>query len=111
MPFASREAKQRYQREWRARRRSAFFAGHACERCGTRERLELHHRDPSQKVGHAIWSWSESRRQAELAKCIVLCRDCHAEHHRAAVSVRSRFLIAALARDASGRLLPREESA
>jgi hypothetical protein len=35
------------------------------------------HVDPSTKVNHVIWSWSENRRLAELAKCQVLCHDCH----------------------------------
>ena len=26
---------------------------------------------------HSIWSWSSLRRNAELAKCQVLCRPCH----------------------------------
>jgi hypothetical protein len=39
--------------------------------------LELDHKDHRQKVSHTIWSWSMERRDAELAKCQVLCHDCH----------------------------------
>ncbi|MEO0322971.1 MAG: hypothetical protein AAF447_08435 [Myxococcota bacterium] len=60
-----------------AKRRAAFFAGKACVTCGATERLELDHIDPAQKVHHCVWSWSEKRRAAEVAKCQVLCRRCH----------------------------------
>jgi len=71
-----------YQRAYYHRRRAAFFADKACERCGSTEKLELHHRDPSQKESHAIWTWSAERRDPEIAKCEVLCQTCHIEHHR-----------------------------
>ena len=66
-----------YQRQWVARRRAEFFAGKACVRCGSQERLELDHIDPKLKVAHQIWSWSEVRQAEEIAKCQVLCHDCH----------------------------------
>lgn len=71
----------KWMREWIAKRRAAFFADKKCERCGSTERMELHHIDPSQKVDHKIWSWAESRRLSEIAKCIILCRNCHEKHH------------------------------
>lgn len=71
-------AKQReFQRQWMARRKEAFFSSMACAHCGATSELELHHLNPSQKVAHRIWSWSAPKRQAELAKCIVLCHACH----------------------------------
>jgi hypothetical protein len=39
--------------------------------------LELDHVDPALKVSHRVWSWARERREAELAKCQVLCHDCH----------------------------------
>ncbi|MEM1416560.1 MAG: HNH endonuclease [Myxococcota bacterium] len=60
-----------------ADRRARFFAGKSCVKCGSVERLELDHIDPAQKVTHSIWSWSQARREAEIAKCQVLCRRCH----------------------------------
>jgi hypothetical protein len=66
-----------YQREWMRRRRAAFFGGKACDTCNSGAALQLHHRDPSQKISHQIWSWSEARRNAELSKCVVLCGACH----------------------------------
>lgn len=58
-------------------RRAAFFADKVCVKCGATEQLELDHIDRRQKKHHAIWSWSEKRREAEIAKCQVLCRECH----------------------------------
>lgn len=77
MPLANKAALREYQRDWIAGRREAFFAGKSCAACGSKERLELDHVDPSLKVTHRIWSWSVARRNAELAKCQVLCAGCH----------------------------------
>ena len=71
-----------YQRAWIANRRKAWLAGKSCEHCGSPERLEIHHLDPSQKITHAVWSWAKPRREAELAKCAVLCHGCHVEETR-----------------------------
>lgn len=79
MPFANKSDRMAYQRNWIADRRMAFFAGKSCVKCGSTADLELDHVDPSLKVTHRIWSWSVARRNAELAKCQVLCSDCHLE--------------------------------
>ena len=74
---ARKEYLRNYQRQWMARRRAEFFAGKSCVRCGSCERLELDHIDPKTKTTHAIWSWRYDRRMEEIAKCQVLCHDCH----------------------------------
>lgn len=67
-----------YQRDWLAARRDAWLAATGpCFRCGSWERLEIDHVDPAVKVTAAVWSWAPERRDAELAKCQVLCEDCH----------------------------------
>lgn len=69
-----------YQRKWIAARRANFFNAQCCAGCGSTTsttRLELDHIDPKTKVSHNIWSWSEARRNEEIAKCQVLCTDCH----------------------------------
>lgn len=66
-----------YMRTWVAARRAAYMADKACVRCGGTDSLELDHIDRATKIHHAIWSWAEPRRNAELAKCQVLCRSCH----------------------------------
>lgn len=91
MPMATKEEQREYQRKWMARRRSDYFDGKACAWCESTEPLELHHRDTSKKEHHAIWSWSEARRLAEIAKCIVLCRPCHQRAHAEARRVEAEL--------------------
>lgn len=77
--MATPEEQREYQRRWVAKRRADYFADKKCVRCGSTDDLELDHIDPRQKVSHSIWSWSASRRETELAKCQVLCEQCHKE--------------------------------
>lgn len=79
MPYADKEKQREYQRQWMANRRAEFFTGKACVQCDSTDRLELDHIDRQVKVSHNIWSWSRERREAEIAKCQVLCHDCHRE--------------------------------
>lgn len=67
-------AQLRYQQE---RRRQWIAENGPCRQCGTWERLEVDHIDPSTKVDSHIWSWTKARRDVELAKCQVLCFECH----------------------------------
>jgi hypothetical protein len=75
----------KYQREWLAGRRAEWLADKSCVVCGSRVQLEIDHIDPAIKdpklKGKAgtgrLWSWSEPRREAELAKCQVLCHSHH----------------------------------
>ena len=75
-PMKDPNARRRYHREWIAQRRSEFFADRRCVDCGSNERLELDCRDTATKVSHRIWSWSDARREAELAKYEVRCALC-----------------------------------
>lgn len=68
-----------YQRNWMANRRQSFFKDKSCVKCGSIENLELDHIDPKLKVTHNVWSWTESKRLVELAKCQILCKKCHLE--------------------------------
>lgn len=78
MPRPTQELQRRYQRDWVANRRDAWFAENGpCVNCGSWEQLELDHIDPKTKVTSHVWSWSEKRRIEELAKCQVLCSVCH----------------------------------
>jgi 5-methylcytosine-specific restriction endonuclease McrA len=73
-----------FQRNWMARVRAAWLAENGpCKRCGSSERLEVHHKDPATKVSHRVWSWAPERRAEELAKCEVLCHECHRQETRA----------------------------
>lgn len=81
MPTESRRAYlRRYQAIWIARRRNAWIVENGpCAKCGSSDDLEVDHRDPAEKSMDpaSIWSRSEEARIAELAKCQVLCRECH----------------------------------
>lgn len=72
-----KEYLRKYQREWWRKRRQDFFSDKKCLICSSIENLELHHREPALKVSHNIWSWSTVRRNTEIAKCDILCHDCH----------------------------------
>lgn len=74
-----RAAKQQYVR--------AIKTAHGCAECGERRDpcLEFHHTDPSQKLA-GVWKLAASnatyaRLNAEIAKCVVLCANCHRVHH------------------------------
>jgi len=66
-----------YKNRWAKARRAEVMAGKSCVQCGSTERLEVDHIDPAQKESHRIWTWSRERRDAELAKCQILCHECH----------------------------------
>ena len=60
-----------------------------CIICGYDEipgKLEFHHRDPITKLFdvsvRSHWGLHNKRMLKEMAKCDVLCRPCHADHHR-----------------------------
>jgi 5-methylcytosine-specific restriction endonuclease McrA len=82
MPYRSLALRRRYGRTWLADRRAAWLKEHGPCRCGSWEQLEVDHIDPAQKVDHRLWSWSKERRDAELAKCQVLCHTCHLDKTR-----------------------------
>ena len=58
-----------------------------CERCGESHvaTLQFHHRDPTQKDGsisNAISRrWTHAKILSEVAKCEVLCGNCHLKEH------------------------------
>jgi len=78
---------------WQMRRRAemrAWFrelkSTKSCLRCGeaTLECLQFHHRDPAEKdieVSNMISGWSRERILEEIAKCDVLCANCHLKLH------------------------------
>jgi hypothetical protein len=79
MPFKDPEKKRAYQREWYAKRRASYLEDKSCAVCGSTDRLEVDHKDPKQKLSHRVWSWTATRREAELEKCQVLCYEHHLE--------------------------------
>jgi hypothetical protein len=74
----SLEKKRQYQREWVARKRRDWLEQNGpCVKCGSADRLEIDHKDPTTKVTNSVWSWSAARQAEELSKCQVLCYECH----------------------------------
>lgn len=66
------DKKRQYDRNWVAKRRAQWFSDKCCVVCGTKEKLEVHHIKPEDKISHRVWSWAKERRDKELNKCEVL---------------------------------------
>jgi len=81
--YKDRDKQVAYQRTWLRTRKARFFEGKVCVDCGSSVGLCIHHRNPEEKVSHRIWSWKLSRILAELEKCDIVCRSCHAKRHGA----------------------------
>lgn len=71
-------------RRYHARRKASIQQlGEQCVKCGSKKLLEFHHTDPDSKdftVARGA-SFSEERWQREIAKCDLLCHNCHVAHH------------------------------
>lgn len=57
-----------------------------CKKCGFKHpaALQFHHRDPSIKddtVSHGTAHWGLKRLKLEIAKCDILCANCHCIKH------------------------------
>jgi 5-methylcytosine-specific restriction endonuclease McrA len=81
MSFATVEQRNAYFREYKRRRRDEAIAllGGACVKCGTSENLHIDHIDPDTKeyrITDVLWYRREVR-EAELAKCQLLCEGDH----------------------------------
>lgn len=80
MPYTDKAKQAKYQRDRAARLKAEWLRENGpCCHCGSTERLEVDHIDPSTKVSHNVWSWNPIRRAEELKKCQVLCKSCHKE--------------------------------
>lgn len=57
-----------------------------CSQCSEKDLacLDFHHRDPSEKEGNIaeFRRYAVAKLLAEIAKCDVLCANCHRKHHR-----------------------------
>jgi hypothetical protein len=69
-----------------ARRLMQVKMDRGCQHCGPMPHpamLDFHHRDPITKIFHLGrsngWNWAEI--ELEIAKCDVLCKNCHALLH------------------------------
>jgi 5-methylcytosine-specific restriction endonuclease McrA len=75
------EYMRQYMKNWYDRRHAQAIEqlGGKCARCGTTENLQFDHVDPATKTMDIakMWTASEERFQKELAKCQLLCEECH----------------------------------
>jgi len=81
MPYKDPDKQREYQRNWYNKRRQQWLEENGPCACGSTKDLEVHHKDPTKKVTHRVWSWSAERRATELAKCKVECKECHRGKH------------------------------
>jgi hypothetical protein len=82
LPCIDPDKRKAYAREWIKARRDAWIAQNGpCIKCGSSDKLEVDHINPSEKVYAVggIWSACAEKREAELIKCQVLCHSCHVE--------------------------------
>ena len=63
------------------------YKTYGCSICGydkCLQALDLHHKDPQEKdssVADLVCKAGIARVEEELSKCVVLCANCHREHH------------------------------
>ena len=105
MPYKTKEDKKVYHQKWyqehkprvlelnaknKAKHRKKFRDFKAtliCERCGESHHatLDFHHKDPNQKENtvNRMYSlgFSMDNLKKEIAKCEVLCANCHRKEH------------------------------
>jgi len=63
------------------------YLGGMCSQCGYNAHdcaLDIHHKDPKSKDPNfsKYRGWSKDRLLKELIHCILLCKNCHAIHHK-----------------------------
>ena len=69
-----------------------YRATHPCYVCGETDPvvLQFHHVDPDQKsfvIGRAIHSYGMNRLKEEIAKCVILCANCHRRVHAGTIDL------------------------
>ncbi len=77
MPYKDKVVENAWKLAKYYRVRAEFFLDKVCVYCGSSSNLELDHIKPEDKLSHRIWGWAKERREAEQAKCQVLCIQCH----------------------------------
>lgn len=65
--------------------RDAYLYDKSCLWCKSTEQLVLHHLDIDRiepRLNNIFYCKDEEKRNAEIAKCVVLCQKCHREYHK-----------------------------
>lgn len=77
------EEMREYINQYRTRRKEDAISrlGGKCLVCGSTEQLEFDHINRSEKLASIgkMWTASKEKFETELAKCQLLCRDCHTD--------------------------------
>lgn len=85
MAYADPEHRRAVDRERRRVKIQAMheYLGGRCVVCGSQERLEFHHRDPTQKSFNIAQGWTKSWEAltVELDKCELRCFEHHKQQH------------------------------
>jgi len=80
VPYKDPEKQREYQRKWQASRRKEWVDAHGpCALCGSWDDLQVDHIYPDEKETKPsqVWGCTKKKRDAELSKCQVLCKECH----------------------------------
>lgn len=89
MPYKDKGKQRTYQNSALKTRRRAWLALNGpCRVCASWEALEVDHIRSELKTSHRIWSWSQARRDKELANCQALCKPCHLAKSNKALAKR-----------------------
>lgn len=66
------------------RAKAVALLGGECRKCGSTQKLHFHHKNPKHKefTVAAGSSFSDERWNKEIAKCELLCENCHTSEHR-----------------------------
>ena len=90
MPYADIDRQREFQRNWKRAKKEWFWErkkGLSCERCGFSHpaAIQFHHRVGEVKlgeVGRMVQTQTPIEKiEAEIAKCEVLCANCHSIEH------------------------------
>lgn len=87
MPYKSREDERESQKRKIAKRKqfnAELKAGIPCAHCGGTFPpicMDWHHRDPTTKSRKRLFNMGKAAFLAEIAKCDLLCANCHRIHH------------------------------
>lgn len=80
----------------RKKQKAIDYKGGRCQICSynkCNQALEFHHLDPTKKdfsISEKM-SWGFDRIKPELDKCLLVCRNCHAEIHADLIGCRGEF--------------------
>jgi hypothetical protein len=81
-------AEERKRRRDRTKAEMIQLGGGKCAVCGSKDRLQFHHFDPTTKITNVgrIFNGARGRILTEMKKCVLLCYKHHLEAHNRGVA-------------------------